>query len=68
MEIKTQKIKIKVVCCVCRRMILNEKGEWVNGTFDEKKENNLSHGYCPECGEKVRKNYRLFAETMSDRK
>lgn len=58
--------KIKIVCCVCRKKVQSDEGEWVSGTFDEEKDKNLSHGYCPECSKKVREEFRLTPRTKTN--
>jgi len=53
--------KLKTVCCYCRKKVKNEAGDWQEGTFSEKEEN-LSHGRCPECSEKAEKELELIPE------
>ncbi|MFH0968880.1 MAG: hypothetical protein V1804_00005 [Patescibacteria group bacterium] len=61
-----QEIK-KTVCCDCRKMVKNEEGEWIPGTFIEE-EKNLSHGYCPECAEKAMEEMGKFISQLSAKK
>jgi hypothetical protein len=54
MEVITRKV-IETICCVCQR----KKGEngWEKGMI--KPFADLSHGYCPECYQKIMIDYGL---------
>jgi len=61
-----ESLEILPICCECKKSIkINNKWITLSEELIEKisKFNNLSHGYCEECGEKAKEELKKYMES-----